>query len=165
IVVLDSLNAARAKRVKKGGNGESRDVGVGEKHYPDEAYIWSEELPEMCKRASENDVALVFISQVRQKMNVMFGDPDNLFGGNAPRFHASLIMKVTRVGSIYKESEGSKKKIANKIEVECRKNQIAAPFRKASFQIKFGRGINSEASLVEECIHSGVLGMSGTSVV
>jgi recombination protein RecA len=136
MIVLDSLNACMSK--------EAMEAPIGEKQYPAEARIWSQQLPKIIQQASHEDVSLLFVSQVRKKFNVMFGDADEIAGGNAPRFYASLIMKVVRVGS---EKDG-KQRIANKIEVECKKNQIAPPFKKAQFNIVYGRGADFEHALV-----------------
>jgi recombination protein RecA len=107
--------------------------------------------------ASKQDVVLLFISQIRQKMNVMFGDADQIAGGNAPRFHASLIMKVVRVGTEKENNE----RVANKIEVECKKNQIAPPFKKGIFNLVYGKGADFERSLVVQLEKMGVLKRNG----
>jgi recombination protein RecA len=150
LIVLDSINAAIAKAVL--------DAEAGDHHIAPEARIWSRQLPKLVKVLSHEDIALVLISQVRKKIGVMFGDPDDIGGGQAPRFYASLIMKVIRVGN--EKEEGVK--IANKIEVDCRKNQIAPPFKKAAFIIKYGKGADAARSLLKECERLGLVTKAGT---
>lgn len=144
VVIWDSINAMKAKDVL--------DDAAGDHHIAPEARLWSKHMPSLIEEASKESIALVGISQVRKKINVMFGDGDDMAGGQAPRFYASLIMKIIRVGS---EKDGEGKKIANKIEAECKKNQIAPPFRKAMFQIKYGSGIDFDHSLLLQLIDMG----------
>jgi len=137
VIVIDSLNACKAF--------ETVETPTGKKRYPAEARIWSEELPGIVDLLSEEYVALVFISQVRKKMNVMFGNDEETSGGFAPKFFASLMIYINRIGT---EKDSSKNKTGSKIETECRKNQISPPFKKANFVIYWNRGIDYEHSLV-----------------
>lgn len=136
-IVVDSLNAAKAF--------ETIETATGKKRYPAEARIWSEELPLIAEMLANEHVALVFISQVRKKMNVMFGSDEEMAGGNAPRFFASLIVYVARTGT---EKDSGKAKVGSTIETECKKNQIAPPFKKAKFAIYWNRGVDYEHSLL-----------------
>jgi recombination protein RecA len=102
-------------------------------------------MPGIVEALATEHVALVFVSQVRKKMNVMFGSDEAMAGGMAPPFYASLIVYVTRIGT---EKDGDKTKTGSSIETECKKNQIAAPFKKARFAIYWNRGIDYEHSLV-----------------
>ncbi len=140
LIVVDSLNACKAF--------ETIETPTGKKRYPAEARIWSEELPAIVEDISEEAVGIVFVSQVRKKMNVMFGSDEEIAGGQAPRFFASLILYIQRTGT-EKDSKGEK--TGSVIEVECRKNQIAPPFRKAKFIIFYARGIDYEHSLLLQC--------------
>jgi recombination protein RecA len=137
VIIVDSLNACKAF--------ETLETPTGKKRYPAEARIWSEELPSIVEALETEHVALVFVSQVRKKMNVMFGSDEEMAGGNAPRFYASLIVYVTRTGT---EKDGEKSKIGSSIETECKKNQVGPPFKKAKFAIYWNRGIDYEHSLV-----------------
>jgi recombination protein RecA len=137
VIIVDSLNACKAF--------ETLETPTGKKRYPAEARIWSEELPGIAEALSTEHVSLVFVSQVRKKMNVMFGNDEEMAGGNAPRFFASLIVYVTRVGT---EKDGEKTKVGSSIETECKKNQIGPPFKKARFAIYWNRGVDYEHSLV-----------------
>lgn len=146
LIIVDSLNACKA--------WESIETATGKKRYPAEARIWSEELPGIVEEMSTEHVSLVFISQVRKKMNVMFGSDEEMAGGNAPKFYASLVVYVTRVGT---EKDGEKTKVGSVIETECKKNQVAPPFRKARFAIYWNRGIDYEHSLVLQLEAMGVV--------
>lgn len=145
IVVCDSLNAIKAEA--------SLEADPTDKRYPDEARVLSQKLPQIIREASKEDVALLFISQIRKKLGVMYGDADEIAGGNAPKFYASLIMKVVRTG--YEKEDGVKN--ANKIEIECKKNQIARPFRRARLRIVYGKGVDMEHSLVLALEDAGIL--------
>lgn len=145
-VVLDSLNAFKAF--------ETLETPTGKKRYPAEARIWSEELPAIVEDLATEHVALVFVSQVRKKMNVMFGNDEEMAGGNAPRFYASLIVYVSRIGT---EKDGGETKVASKIECECKKNQIGAPFKKARFAIYWNGGVDYEESLLMQLEELGVV--------
>lgn len=140
LIGIDSLNACKA--------WETIETETGKKRYPAEARIWSEELPEIVESISEEAVGLVFVSQVRKKMNVKFGSDEEMAGGNAPRFYASLILYIARIGT---EKDSKNNKTGSVIEVTCKKNQIAPPFRKAKFVIFYNRGIDYEHSLLLQC--------------
>jgi recombination protein RecA len=149
MVVLDSINSAISKAVFESEAGDS--------HYAPEARVWSKQLPKLNKAISREDIALVLISQVREKIGLMFGDKDEIGGGKAPKFYASLIIKIVRTGT---EAENNIK-TANKIEATCKKNQIAVPFRKASFIIRFGKGASFPRSLLLEATRCGIIEKAG----
>ena len=149
LFVLDSMNAAITKAQLE---GEWTD-----KHMAPQARVYSELLPKIIPQVSKEDVALLFISQVRQKMNIQFGDADDIAGGKAPKFYASLIMKVTRIGNTKEDGE----KIANNVRVECVKNQIAPPFKKAECKIVYGKGFDKEDSLIWLAEKNGIIQKAG----
>lgn len=149
VIILDSINACKSK--------ESLEREVGEKNYPPEARIWSEQLSNICAKASREDVALLFISQIRAKIGVVYGDAEEIAGGNAPKYHASLVMRIVRVGSEIEDGT----KVANKIEAECRKNQIAPPFKKGEFLIRYGVGADFERSLLLQATELGTITKKG----
>jgi recombination protein RecA len=136
LVVLDSMNAAISKAEFEGD--------WDDQHYAPVARVFSKSLPKLMPAISKEDISLLFISQVREKMNVMFGDHDEIAGGRAPRHWASLILKINRLGATKKGDQ----KISNKIMVECVKNQISPPFKKAECDVVYGRGIDYESSLL-----------------
>lgn len=136
LVVLDSMNSCITK--------EMFEAEYGKREMAGNARVFSANLPKLMPLVHKEDVALVFISQVRQKMNVMFGDDEEIAGGNAPKFFASLVLHVKRLTA---EREGEVK-IGNKIRVEPKKNQIAPPFRRAEVLVRYGKGFDKEAALL-----------------
>jgi recombination protein RecA len=153
LIILDSLNATQSL--------ESMKAVEGKKRYPAEAMIWSQNFPEIIKLCKKADVAIVMISQIRKKLNIMFGDDNGIAGGNAPPFYASLIMFVRNMGS---EREGAgRDKVANKISVECKKNQIAPPFKKGRFTLRYGKGVDYEDALLMACEECKVVRRKGGS--
>lgn len=150
LIVLDSINAALAAAVI---NGDEDD-----KHVAPQARVHSRELPQVIMEASKEDVALVFISQYRKKIGGMtFGDGNDIAGGNAPRYYASVIMQVTKIGTTKEDDE----KVSNKTRIECVKNQVAPPFRKGEFEIRYGIGIDRIASLLDAALDRGVIVQKG----
>lgn len=150
LVVLDSMNACITKHMF-----EAEDYDTVEIAGPPR--VWSQKLPKLMPLVSAEDVALCFISQVRTKIGVMFGDPDDICGGNAPKFFASLIIHMKYVGAERKDGE----KFANKVRVECKKNQIAPPFKKHEVLINYGYGMDSEYSTITDGAKVGILKKSG----
>jgi recombination protein RecA len=149
VVVLDSMNAAITKAELK---GEWEDV-----HVSPQARVYSRLLPKLIPNVSKEDVALVFISQERSKIGVQYGDSSSTAGGKAPPFYASLIIKVAPVGS---EKSGDSK-IANKVRIECVKNQIAPPFKKADCVVVYGSGFDNERSILSCGFDRGIVTRKG----
>lgn len=145
LVVLDSINSAITKAQYEGD--------FDDKFIAAQARVHSEHLPKVIPKINAESVALLYVAQNRTKIGKMFGDPDDISGGHAVRFYASLIMKVKSIGDV---KEGDVKK-AKKTSVECRKNQIAAPFGKAEFEIRHGVGIDQQAMMIQQAIDLGVL--------
>lgn len=161
LIVLDSMNAAITKSQYEGGFEDQPTYGP-------QAKVFSQSLPKLIPLVSKEDICLLFVSQVRKKIGVIFGDDEEIAGGSAPKFYASIIAKITRMGSIKEtknfKTELEKKRaniIANKIKVEIVKNQVAPPFRKALCEIRYGEGIDKEASLVELAISENIFEKSG----
>jgi recombination protein RecA len=150
LIVLDSMNAAISKAEYE---GEWDD-----KHYAPQARVYSTSLPKLMPRVSKEDVALVWISQIRQKIGVQFGDSDDIAGGKAPKFYASLILKMARIKTLAKDGT----KYGNIVEVVCSKNQIAPPFRKGFCNIVYGVGIDKKGSLFDQAIKDGIINQEGS---
>jgi len=150
LFVLDSMNAAITKAQLE---GEWTD-----KHMAPQARVFSELLPKIIPEISKEDIALLFISQVRSKMNIKYGDPDDIAGGKAARFYASLILKVVRIGDTKSDGE----KIANNVRVECVKNQISPPFKKADCKVVYGVGFDKEDSLIWLAEKHGIVQKNGS---
>lgn len=150
LIVLDSLNAAIAKARLEGE--------VEDKHVAPEARVHSENIPKMLDILHKEDVAMVYVSQYRANIGKMFGDKNETAGGNAPKYYASLMLKVEYIG---KEKDGGEA-VANKTRVTCVKNQIAPPFKQAEFEIKYGIGIDRVATLLDAAMDAGIVTKKGS---
>jgi recombination protein RecA len=151
LIVLDSMNAAITKAELEGA--------WDDQHMARQARVYSASLPKLMPKVFSEDVALVFISQVRQKIGVMFGDGATTSGGKSPKFYASLMIKVDRIGT---EKTGEKK-TGSKVKIECVKNQIAPPFKTVTEQIDWGIGFSRERSLIETAVNHGIMEKSGNT--
>lgn len=155
LVALDSMNSANPKAVLEGE--------AGDHHMAPHSRIYSPELPKIIRAISKEDIALVFVSQLRKKIGVMFGDDSEIAGGNSPKHHASVILFVSRIGKIKDAKLGKgKDQVGNRCQVYVKKNQIAMPFRKADFTIMFGKGIDGEQALLEAGAEMGRVKVSGS---
>jgi recombination protein RecA len=150
LVTLDSMNAAISKAELEGD--------WDDQHYAPQARVFSQSLKKIIPLVSKENVALCFVSQIRQKIGVMFGDGETTAGGKAPRFYASLMIDIRRIGSVKRGEEV----IGSKCKAKMTKNQIAAPFATADFEIRFGRGIDLEGSLIDLGIEKGVVEKAGS---
>jgi len=151
LVILDSMNATISKAVFDGT--------WEDQHYAPEASVWSRSLPKLVPMLDKEDVALVLISQVREKIGVVYGKKEKTFGGLSPGFYASLLLEVKRKGTI-----GDKGKIiiGNESEVFVGKNQIAPPYKTAKFRILYNVGIDYEHSLFKAALDEGLIKQSGS---
>jgi recombination protein RecA len=148
MIIMDSMNSTISKAEFEGD--------YEDKHYAPQAGVHSRSLPKLIPKLNKEDVSMLWISQVRQDINVKFGNPNKISGGKAPKFYSSLILDVQRkqaikVGDI---------KIGNLVEVVCSKNQIHPPFKKAVFEIS--KGINRNLSLIEQAVTDDVIIPSGS---
>lgn len=150
LVVLDSLNAARAKCEIEGDWDAA--------HYAPQARIHSNSIPKILKKLSDTDVALLFISQVRENVGVIFGPKDTIAGGKSVKFYASVIMGIKTTGKI---KNGKDEPIGNHTELEVRKNGIAPPFKKARFDILYGIGIDRDRSVINRAVELGIVLLKG----
>lgn len=150
IIVMDSINAMKAKAVVDGGWEDP--------HVSPEAKAWSDKFPKLVPMLSDENVSLLLISQIREKIGVMFGSKDRTAGGNTPRFYASILMGIERKEPV-KTKDGL---VGNETSVFIAKNCVAPPFKVAKFRIIYGKGIDYEHSLVEACIDSDIMVGSGS---
>lgn len=150
LVVLDSVNALPTK---------SEFEGDWEQHHiaPD-ASVYSSKLKKLMPLINNEDVALLVISQEREKIGVMFGRKERTGGGKALRFYSSLILEVAHVSAI---KDAKEEIVGGIVRVTCSKNQIAPPFRKAEFKVIYGKGIDYEDSMVSDAVKMGVVEKSG----
>ncbi len=155
LIVFDSMNAAITKAEYLGTNED--------KHMAACARVFSALLPKLIPKAAKEDVCLLFISQIREKIGITFGDKDEVSGGNAPKFYASLIVKIKKIKTLTKaaDNEKEKQKIGSRVKIEIVKNQIAPPFRKTICDIEYGKGIDKEASLLDLAESLGIVEKSG----
>lgn len=155
LIALDSMNAATPQKVLDGE--------VGDHHMAPHARIYSAELPKLIKLVAKEDIAMVFVSQLRKNIGLQYGDDAETAGGNSPKHHASVIMYVTRLAKIKDPKAKDKKNavIGNRCQVYVKKNQIAPPFRKGEFTLWYGRGVDSELALIEAGEREGLVEKSG----
>lgn len=160
-VALDSMNATMPQAVIDDPAAH---------HMGPYARIYSKMIPQAVKAIKKEDIALVLVSQLRKKLGLVFGDDTVIAGGNAPGHYASVIMFISRIAKIpaptKRGKDGKKKKaryIGNRCRVLIKKNQIAPPNRSEEFTIWYGRGIDSELSLIEAAECDGVVERNGNS--
>lgn len=152
LIIADSMNAFITKEMYEAEGYDKKEVAGPPR-------VFSSLLPKIMPLVSKEDVALVFISQVRKKIGVMFGDDEEIAGGNAPKFYASLVLHVRRLAA---EREGETK-VGNKVRVEPKKNQIAPPFRRGEAMIRFGKGFDRERALLTRGETLGLVKKSGNT--
>ncbi len=149
LVVIDSVAALVPKAEIEGDMGDS--------HMGLQARLMSQALRKLTAVSHKTNTTLVFINQLRQKIGVVFGNPETTPGGNALKFYASVRLDVRRVGKI---SVGDTA-VGNRTRVKVVKNKVAPPFTEAEFDIRWGTGIDAGADLVEVALAAGVLEKSG----
>jgi recombination protein RecA len=150
LVVIDSVAALVPKAEIEGEMGES--------HMGLQARLMSQALRKLTAITSKTQTSLIFINQLRQKIGVVFGNPETTPGGNAMKFYASVRLDVRRIGKI----TVGENTIGNRTRVKVVKNKVAPPFTEAEFDIRWGTGIDSGADLVETALAAGVLEKSGS---
>lgn len=150
IIVIDSVAALTPKAEIEGDMGDNR-VGL-------QARLMSQALRKLTSTISKTNTTCIFINQLREKIGVMFGNPETTTGGNALKFYASVRLDIRRVTTI----KDGDQPIGNQVRVKVVKNKVAPPFRKAEFEITFGEGISHIGELVDLSTELDIVKKSGS---